>query len=185
MNPTRPILSFIDVETGGLDETRHGLLEVAIVQVDRDLDLLSSFETRIRILPGRTIEEEARALHPDLDGLTGVDPLEAYEAVRAKLSGTMAAGWNVGFDLRFLEQARRDTSGQPIEWAGHHVLDVAALVIPAWLGGEIESCSLGKVAAAYGLKVWAPAHRALSDCLTTIEAYRFIRRRYRSVLRGY
>lgn len=176
MKKPRPVLSFIDVETGGLDEYSHALLEVAIVQIDKDLDLLSSFEIQIKALPRRSIEAEALGLHPELDGKTGADPFEAYEIVRAKLDGTMAAGWNVDFDLRFLDQACRDTSGEAIRWADHHKLDVAALVIPAWLDGQIESCSLGKVAAAYGCKVWTPTHRALSDCLTTIEVYRFLRR---------
>lgn len=112
----------------------------------------------------------------------------AYEAVASCIAGTILAGYNLQFDKRFLSQLCLDVGGEPITTppsAGrhvlfdHHELDVAASVMPLWLMGIVPSCSLVKAARTLGVKVWGPEHRALNDCLTTIEMYREILRRHR------
>lgn len=174
-------LSFIDVETGGLDERRHGLLEVGIVRLTAEElhdpsvrpELLGRRDWLLRPIGGKTIEPEAFDLH-GLYGRGGLDPAEAYGQIREALRGTVAAGHNVEFDLRFLGALAHDVEMAGIEWANHHKLDVAALVMPAWLRGEASSCSLSKAAVALGVEIAEPAHRAISDCVTAIRLYRKI-----------
>lgn len=181
-----PVLSFIDLETGGLDETRHAVLEVAIVRTTPLGEHLSATVFPLRAVAGRVVEVEAFRLH-GLAGLEGLDPGEAYEAAASQLAGTILAGYNLQFDKRFLRALCLDVGGEPLTYPpssgrhvlfDHHELDVAAAVMPLWLLGVVPSCSLAKAAEALGCKVWGPAHRALNDCLTTVEVYREILRRH-------
>jgi DNA polymerase III epsilon subunit-like protein len=135
--------------------------------------VLTTFERKVRARPGFVVEHEAWALH-GMNGECGEDPEETYRILRDFLEGTILAGHNVQYDARFLRQLQGYRL--PIAWHDHHVVDTAALLMPAWLQGEIESCSLGKACAALGVKVYEPAHRALSDILTTVELYRWIMR---------
>lgn len=169
------VLGFIDTETGGFDETKHALLEVAVVKTTAALEVLDEWSWLVRALPGRTVQPEAFALH-GLDGSHGADPAEVYSELAKLLAGSVAAGHNVSFDLKFLRQLAIDVNGGELPFGDHHQLDTASLVMPLWLSGEIESCSLGVVARALGIEQ-PRAHRALDDCRTTVEIYRRLRER--------
>lgn len=165
------LLGFLDLETGGLDEHKHAVVEVAAAKVTPAGEVLCTFERKVRARSGFTVEHEAWALH-GMNGSCGGEPDETYRILRDFLEGTILAGHNVQYDARFLHQLQ--ANGPSIRWLDHHVVDTAALLVPAWLRGEIGSCSLGKACAALGVKVHEPAHRALSDVLTTVELYRWI-----------
>lgn len=174
-------LAFVDVETGGLDPEEHALLEVAVVRVDaRTLEVQGCDAWLVagvfadRICGRAAVTGEALALH-GLDGLSGLSLCSAWDRYADAVRGAALAGYNLPFDLSFLERLRRDVGGSPAE-IDHHCLDVATLAVDSWAAGDLESCSLRSVASALGVEPAPPAHRAMADVRTTIEVYRKLRR---------
>jgi DNA polymerase III epsilon subunit-like protein len=103
--PLRAI-AFVDIETTGLDPSRHDILEVAVVRVDaRSLEVLSEYSSLVT--PERIEEADPEALAIcgfTRAGWTHAVPLfDALVAVARHLDGTLVAGHNVGFDWAFLQ----------------------------------------------------------------------------------
>lgn len=162
--PKRGVVAFVDVETTGLDPSRHELLEVAVVRVDVEtMTVLSEYSTLVA--PERLGDAEPEAL--GICGFTKAGwkdalPLrEAMLALAPQLEGTALGGHNVGFDWAFLEAGFR-RAGLPVPHVDYHRLDTASLAWPLVMGGDIQRVSLDDVAAYVGLERPKP-HRALAD----------------------
>jgi DNA polymerase-3 subunit epsilon len=166
-------LAFIDVETTGLDPSRHEIIEIGVVVADpRTRETRGMFDVRVR--PGRIEDADPVAL-----GINGWSPEAWADAVpldvalvRAKplLEGALLAGHNVSFDRAFLDAAWRTTGVRPPD-TDHHVLDTATLAWPLLAAGLVESLSLDAVCKALGVDVGQP-HRALADAQRSLEVAR-------------
>ena len=121
-------VAFVDLETTGLDPSRHDIIEIGIVRVDaRTLEVLDEYEalvaperserrssTRWRSTASRRRRRE-HAL-PLREALLEVAPL---------LEGALVAGHNVGFDWAFLEAGFR-RAGLALPNVDYHRLDTAS-----------------------------------------------------------
>lgn len=177
---SRRPLAFVDVETTGLDERRHELLELAVLRVDPDsLVIEQEYSTRVRPEHPETATREAIAVNgyrPELwsgapslaDALSGASPL---------LEGAMLAGHGVGFDHRFLV-AGYQRARLPLRLGYYHLLDTASLAWPLLVRGEIESLSLDAVCRALGIERTHP-HRALADARCSLAVARAMLARFR------
>lgn len=157
-------IAFVDIETTGLDPTRHDILEVAVVRVDPDA-LIVLEEKSVLVQPERLADADPEAL-----AVCGYSPSVwsralplkwALRAIAPLLDGALIAGHNVGFDWSFLEAAFR-RAGLPLPRVDYHRLDTASL---AWLlnaNDEVDSVSLDAVCAHFGIERPRP-HRALAD----------------------
>ena len=166
-------LAFIDLETTGLDPSRHEILEIGVIRVRGD-GLAEIDRTDVRVRPQRIETADPKAL-----GLNGYSPsawenaaslAEALEWVAPLLEATTLCGHNVAFDCAFLDAAWRSTGIAPPD-PDHHTLDTATLAWPLLHTGLVDSLSLSAVCDALGIEL-GPAHRALTDARRSLEVAR-------------
>ncbi|MBK7078522.1 MAG: 3'-5' exonuclease [Myxococcales bacterium] len=174
-------VAFVDLETTGLDPSRHDIIEIGIVRVDaRTLEVLDEYEALVA--PERLGEAQLDALA--INGFTTAAwehalPLrEALLEVAPLLEGALVAGHNVGFDWAFLEAGFR-RAGLALPNVDYHRLDTASLAWPLVVTGELPSMSLDPLAKLLGLERPHP-HRALADARCSLEVARRLVERMRA-----
>jgi len=168
----RPI-AFVDVETTGLDPTRHEIIEIGVVVADpRTLETRGTFDVQVQ--PSRIEDADPRALEVNgwsPEAWRDAVPLDvALARVEPLLEGALLAGHNVGFDRAFLDAAWRRLGVTPAEM-DHHALDTATLAWPLLAAGLVESLSLAPVCEHLGIDLVQP-HRALADAYRSLEVAR-------------
>lgn len=173
-------LAFVDLETTGLDPSRHDILEVAVIRVDaRSFEVLAEYHTLVT--PERLDDAQPEALAIcgfSKAAWTNARPLrDALLAVAPLLEGALVAGHNVGFDWAFLEAGCR-RAGLALPRVDYHRLDTASLAWPLVASGELPSLSLDSVATFFGLDRPRP-HRALADARCSLEIARRLSERMR------
>ena len=173
-------LAFVDLETTGLDPSRHDIVEVAVLRVDaRTLEVLAEYQTLVA--PERLDDAQPEALaicgFSKAAWTNAVSLREALLAVAPLLEGALVAGHNVGFDWAFLEAGFR-RAGFALPNVDYHRLDTASLAWPLVVTGELPSMSLEPLAKLLGLERPHP-HRARA----TRRCHR-CDRRHRSAARG-
>jgi len=166
-------LAFVDLETSGLDPTRHEILEIGVVRADgRTLETLGMFDVRVQ--PERIDDADPEALRINAwtaEAWTDAVPLDvALVRTKPLLEGALLAGHNISFDRSFLDAAWRST-GVPAPKVDHHAIDTATLAWPLLVAGLIESLSLDPVCRHLGIGCAEP-HRALADARRSLEVAR-------------
>jgi DNA polymerase III epsilon subunit-like protein len=141
-------LTFVDLETTGLDPSRHEAWEIGlIVREDASTtdteylwrikpDLTKADPTGLRI--GRFYERTA-GLHPALSRKPGdkwADPAKTAEELARLLDGAHMVGAVPSFDAAFLERFLR-RYGQAPTWH-YHLVDVEALAA-GYLAGSVAN----------------------------------------------
>lgn len=181
----------VDLETGGLDPSRHPVLAVGIRTIHRDVN--ASFEIHVMPREGMELDSEALAVNgysPDEWHRRGaVDETEAFERMRAWFADMEAlhpgiewcpVAHNVGHDRRFFEaweaRWREDTGFQgapllPRRWRCTQA--VAGFLADAGLL-RTKNSGLDAVCIALGIldQPRPPIHSALSDAIYTRAVYR-------------
>jgi DNA polymerase III epsilon subunit-like protein len=170
----------VDVETGGLDAGRHGLLSVACVD-SRDGE---AFTALIRPAAGLVVEPEALAVNGlslELLEKAGRDELDVMSELCLWLGArrdAVLAGCNVGFDRDFLV-AGFGRHGVP--WPmSHRMLDVRGVAWLAWEAGGVDLAmgrtgqprlDLDSIAKGCGFARTKKTHDALEDALMTLACF--------------
>lgn len=167
-------LVFVDVETTGLDENMHEIIELAVLRVDPvTLEIDKSLVAKVQPQHLDVADPEALAINgysPEL--WAGAVTLEtALRRARRLMEGCVLAGHNVGaFDKRFLDVAWMETDIEP-PTMDHHVVDTATLAWPLVRLGLIPNVSLDTVCEFLGID--SPVrHSALPDAYRCLEVAR-------------
>jgi DNA polymerase-3 subunit epsilon len=173
-------LAFVDLETTGLDPSRHDIVEVAVIRVDaRSFEVLAEYHTLVA--PERLEDAQPEALAIcgfSKAAWTNASSLrDALLAVAPLLEGALVAGHNAGFDWAFLEAGYR-RAGLALPRVDYHRLDTASLAWPLVASGELTSLSLDSLATLFGLDRPRP-HRALADARCALEVARRLSERMR------
>lgn len=163
-----------DLETTGLDPVRDRVIEIGALEV-------------IQGKPGRTFStlvqpvtaQPGYFVSPFITQLTGITNEELLTAPRAKealeafgrfLGSRIVLGYNVGFDMGFLQQGFQQELHRPLANDWVDVLPLAQTLFPLW-----EHHRLNNLAAFYHVEN-PRAHRALGDVETTDACYRRVTR---------
>lgn len=171
-------LCFVDVETTGLDPSKHEIIELAAISVDPATWKVRQ-ELEVKIAPEHigTADDEALRISgytPD-NWTAAISLAEAMDRLRLLLNGAIPAGHNVRFDLGFLEAAWKTTESPDFtrrpKNMSHRTLDTASLAMPLYLGGIIRSLKLEDVARWAGV-VNLDRHRAMPDARTSMAVAR-------------
>lgn len=100
-------LCFLDFETTGVIDYISDPIEIGAVLVDENLEVISSFVSRIKPLSKQAFSEEAYKIH----GISYEETLNApgYHSVLMSFFGELGyeyrfAGWNIGFDTSFFKK---------------------------------------------------------------------------------
>lgn len=175
MNLGRPYRVFLDTETGGLDPTRHDLLEVAILRErfypDGSVALESVYSAKVLPCLVGGLDPEAVAVNgysPERWEADGAEQLAVVMArVKELLTDAVIVGHNVAFDMAFINAAMTRVLGEwnPSTW--RTVVDTYALAYArwgiAWEGpGELKSLSMKYLRPLLGISPEG-AHGALKD----------------------
>lgn len=191
---------WLDTETTGLDPLRHGLIEIGGI-VEIDFEIKEEFDIKIGIMEGQEVDEGA-ALIQGLtleqfkqqvesfrsqpgDGEIYQNPLQAYRQLKwifdqyvdryDKADKFIVAGYNIGFDISFLEMFFKRMGDNYLYSYITSPVDILAVVRFMSLGMlNVENHKLETICKAMNIPL--EAHNALNDIRATREiAYRIMR----------
>lgn len=164
----------VDLETTGLDAQRDQIIEIGALEVitGKPGRTFTTLVQPVTLQPGQFIS-------PFITQLTGIANDELLKAPRAVealqafgrfLGDRIVLGYNVGFDMGFLQQGFQKELHRALANDWVDVLPMAQTVFPLW-----EHHRLNNLAAWYHVEN-PQAHRALSDVETTDACYRKVAR---------
>jgi DNA polymerase III epsilon subunit-like protein len=148
----------IDLETTGLDPREDRVVEIAMLSADGTLDTL------VRPKPARTFD----GLHDLSPRAVGAAPAfcDIVELVWRALVGRLIVGYNVAFDIAFLEAEFR-RSGDPLG----PLPFICTVALAEMLGLDHERRRLSYACERYGVALVQP-HVALQDAHAARELFR-------------
>lgn len=162
---------FCDLETTGLEETQHAIVQIAAIATDEAFNVRGYFMSYIKPWPGAEITDEALAIN----GLTRefIDKAPSEDVVAMALATFIGcygeptfAGFNCPFDLKFLAAMSERTGialGYAVPWLCVYTRAKKHL--------RLDSYKLTSVAEHLGIPVDG-AHDATADLLMTIRIAR-------------
>jgi len=185
--PPKFDLAFTDVETSGIDEKEHQILELAIVRLD-PRTMVEKQRYHRYFMPTKPVPEEAARINGYSEALwreRGAEEMRGEDLtdIGNVLHGAAFAGQVVGFDKRFL-WAAHDRMARPYPTMDYHMIDIAVFGWPLVIAGRTRGLSLKYTRKFFGLP-GEQAHTALCDVLDEIEVYKFFMQAYMNVWEGW
>jgi len=158
-------LVFFDVETTGLNPDRgDAICEIGGVKV-RDRKVLDVFQTLIN--PKRPIPQDVQAIHGISNQLVIDAPRfeDVVDRFLSFLDEAVICGYNVGFDLSFLNWELKRINYPPLELPSLDILVMARRTIP-----DLNRYNLSFLVEHLQIK-GVGFHRALGDAMATKEIF--------------
>lgn len=167
----------IDVETTGLDPSRHACIEIGAVLLDESLYIGREFSSLIAPWEGACIMEQAMEVNQiSLEQirhapLVGEVVKQFHQTFSLEKDQPLLAGWNVWFDATFLRELYRRAR---LTWPfSHRLLDVQSIVsFHSLLAGLSQEKAIKKFLNEQQV------HRALADAQHTSQLLRLMAERY-------
>lgn len=165
-------LAFIDIETTGLDLSKHEIIDIGCIVTTPDFEILEEFELKIK--PEHIENADLVSLkvnHYDEKKWENAKNLkDNIKIFSKKVNDCIMVGHNVAFDAGFLEYA---FSKNGIKNSMHyHKLDTISI---AWAKlhkePDLEHFSLRELCLRFGIKN-ENAHTGLGDARATFELYK-------------
>lgn len=165
-------LTFVDVETTGLDPQVQEIIEFAAVRDDTG----ESFTTKIKPKRIETASEYALKLNGYTEEAWADAPemADILPEIVEFLKDSVIAGQNPRFDAKFINAASKE-HGIDLR-VDYHVIDVATLTYEHLFPCGIDSLSLKNVCEFLGIPPEPEVHRALNGVLTARKVYHILLR---------
>lgn len=158
----------LDTETTGLGDDAE-IVEITII------DTTGAPLINTLVKPSKTIPAEATAIHGITDAMVANAPhwTDVYHKVGALVSGRTVVMYNASYDARLLDQTDLIWGVIPDLKNGLADFQCAMRAYAEFYGqcserGGYKWQKLTAAAEQQGIKIQGTAHRALSDCLTTL-----------------
>lgn len=155
-SPARPAFVLVDLETTGLDEEKNQIIEIGAVKIAGGRT--DEFQRLIRT------DAKLSSFITELTGITdqmllaeGCDRREALQALAEFVKDLPLVGYNIKFDIKFLESEFHKIG---LQWRAVKSIDLLSLVRKEKL--FLDNYKLPTVLASYGINTEVP-HRALGD----------------------
>lgn len=188
-------LLFVDVETTGLDETYHEIIEIAAIRLNSDMVEIGRVERKI--IPMQIERADPQALEVNRytkEGWLSAEHIgTAMEDFTDLVTGKdiVLVGHNPQFDVKFIRASIRQlinlgyASGlrcqKKIEEARFkYQIDTSSLAWPLVQSGFLENLKLITLCERFGISNEG-AHRAMADVERAIKVYKALMRCYASV----
>lgn len=155
----------VDVETTGLDYEKDRIIEIGLLKI-KDNDIADSFECLIQ--SGKVIPEKIVQLTGITNAMVeerGLAEQEVLEKVQALIGNELIVGYNVGFDVSFLQKLSERVGENLVIKRTKDVMQLARRKLD-----DLKNYKMETVASFFSLKIES-SHRALSDCQLTYEIY--------------
>lgn len=172
------LLAFIDIETTGLDVTRHEIIEIGCVLVQQDWSteiptfvVKDSFEFKIQPQHIEYADKTALKIngYAKSDWKHSVPLKEALAQLAQKTQDAIMVGHNVTFDFLFLDHAFKATGVKNL--MHYHLLDTISIAYTKLHERDIQKYSLYVLTEQFGIKN-EKQHTALADAQATFELYK-------------
>lgn len=165
-------LVFIDIETTGLNVSKHEIIEIGCVLVTPKLEVIEEFELKIK--PERIEDADPTSLkinhYKEEQWQDALSLEEAMKILSEKTKGFIMVGQNVAFDSMFLEFNFSKLG--IVNEMHYHKLDTISI---AWAKlhrePDLNHFSLREMCVRFGIKN-EHSHTALSDARATYELYK-------------
>lgn len=166
-------LVFIDLETTGLDVTKHEIIEIGCMIVNgENFEILEEYSAKVKPEHIETADEGALKLtgYTDEKWSDSIDLKVALDQVFQMTKGGMISGWNVAFDWAFIEAAFRKSKIESN--FNYHKVDVQAIAYAVlYKNKEINNLRLRSIAVHYGFDL-GDVHGAMEDIRITFEVFK-------------
>jgi len=165
-------ITFVDLETTGLDPQRHEIIEAAAIKTvvtGGQIVILGSKEYRVDpILPVDPFVAKLNGYNPD-QWTDSVSLSIAMAGVFDLMRGSWHAGSNPRFDASFLEVAAEEYNWSYPRLAAYHLIDVSVLALPLLFSGEVEKLKQDSLAKHFG--IGHCEHRAMADTKQCLQIF--------------
>lgn len=166
-------LVFIDLETTGLDVTKHEITEIGCMIVNgENFEIIEEYSAKVKPDHINTASKEALKLTGYTEEKWGdsVDLRVAIEKVSEMTKGGMITGWNVAFDWAFIEAAFRKLKIESN--FNYHKVDVQAIAYAVlYKNKNINNLRLRSIASYFGYDLGS-VHGASEDIRITYEVFK-------------
>ncbi len=173
INFRRRHLVFIDLETTGLDVTKHEIIEIGCMIVNgENFEVIEEYSAKVKPVNIEAGDESALKLtgYSDDKWSDSIDLKIAINKVFQMTKGGMVAGWNVAFDWAFIEAAFRKLGIESN--FNYHKVDVQAIAYAIlYNNSEIDNLRLRSIASYYGFNL-GEVHGAMEDIRITFEVFK-------------
>ena len=158
----------LDVETTGLDPTRHEMLQIGAIVVDPiTMEHVASVDIEVQPEHLQTADPKALEINHYHPGCRKNEKKLRHALILTSriIKDATLCGHNIKFDLGFLEAGYKEC-GLRMPKMDYHTIDTASLAWPLYQAGKIESLSLSSLAGYLGI-THSFAHDAFHDAYTT------------------
>lgn len=172
-------LAFIDLETTGLNPSRHEIVEIGCLVVrqgERDgtpsFEVIDELDIKVKPKHIETAEPEALRIngYNEADWLFAVDIAQGLTALSDKAENAIMVAQNVTFDWSFLQRAFEETGVQ--NKMHFPKIDIISLAFgKLYRDSRIQRYNLRELAQFFGVTN-DKAHSAMSDIRATFEIYK-------------
>lgn len=172
-------LAFVDIETTGLDEHIHEIIEIAaLVYRPSEDKIIDEWETKIAPLHIETASEHALKINGYINNpkLYTNHLKSSLIKLNSVVKKCMIIGQNIEFDLRFLRHYMAEQGIEP-SFDRHRKLDLMALAWFAVKDSSIPGMSLADLCNYFAVSN-VGAHGALIDCRRSFDVYRSLASHY-------
>lgn len=169
------IITFVDLETTGLDPERHEIIELAAIRTEAsDGKLVVKKSEEFKVFHNFPVDPFVASLNgycEDDWSFGAVTLSEALGEVFKLMRGAWHAGSNPKFDADFLKKAA-DNLRWDYKSRSYHLLDVTMLAFPLLLEGKVEELKQENIARYYGID--GGGHRAMADAVQCAKIFAHI-----------
>lgn len=181
MNTSKPNLAFIDVETTGLDPSKHEIIDIGVVLVDSETRLVLS-SANFKTTPERIDDADPIALkvngYTKEDWADAISLKDALTRVAEITRGAYLMAYNVSFDYSFLQAAFQKTGVRDtMRYQRLDVLTLAWLLLP-----DQDSLSLKNVCIALDIEPEPEIHTAENGALKAFEVYSALMTKHKATI---
>jgi len=170
---------FIDTETGGLDPSKHSLLDIGMVATDNE-KIIGTYQTYIKENEYIVAPEALEVNNLNLKEVKEkgkkyyavIDDINCFIKNRFLDNKPVLVGHNVSFDFNFINTLFKKSGSNFNNLIIHRKIDTACLLLALYSANKIpfEACSSTGAFDYFNIEV-KNRHTAIGDCLATYKLY--------------
>jgi DNA polymerase III epsilon subunit-like protein len=164
-------VTFVDLETTGLDPEQNEIIEFAAVKTeinDGRLVILDSAEYKVwPEYPVDPFIAKLNGFNEDDWNYNATSLEEALGGIFNLMRDSWHAGSNPKFDESFLKVAAKNLHWSYPKLASYHLLDVSTMAFPLLMEGKVERLRQETIAKHYGID--GGGHRAMADAMQCLK----------------